>query len=795
MKLFWISLFIFITSVVYCSNHPLYQQLRIYVTDKSVLERVFDCGIDPEGTTGSIGGWMEFITDNYARQQLTKNGIMFSVVVEDLENFSAAQLHKGTMNALGFGQGSMGGYYTYTEMIQQLDSMHILFPNYISERESIGTSNEGRALWAVKISDNPGIHEANEPEVLYTAIHHAREPEGLMVVMYYMWWLLENHENNTMANYLIHNRQLWFIPIVNPDGYVYNQTTNPGGGGMWRKNRKNNNDTYFGVDLNRNYGPYYMWNSENNGSSTSTNNDTYRGPAPFSEPEVAAIDRFMRAHVIRTALNYHTFGNYLIYPYGYTNQETMDSVLYREFAFDMTATNRYHLGTDQQTVRYGTRGTSDDYMFGDITKPQTFAMTPEVGPTFWPPSTSILPLAQENLNSNLHIAMVAGMYPVLHYIDIQDQNSDGVLLPGESFTLQVYARNKGLEDSYNLNVRVSGNPSIFEWIVDSTMIEYLPTTGKLSAELSGRMKSNFTGGVPTPLIFTFSDTSGYLRYDTVSVIPGTSTILLADDGTTMNNWVSNGWGIANQGFNSLQSLADSPEGDYPANSDLRLILNHPIQTSGFDKVILSFRTKWAIEPSYDIGVVELSTDSSVWRILKSSISRKATGSGKQFIGLWGYDAYSPGMDWIYQEIDLSLYVNNPLWLRFRLSSDGGAERDGMFIDDITVRGYHTTTLGVGTLSYDIPNNFSLTQNYPNPFNPTTTMNLQMGKSGFVRLVVYDITGKVISTLMNEERQPGTYTVSFDGSHLNSGIYFAEVEVTGTGNEVIYQNRQKLVLMK
>ena len=71
-----------------------------------------------------------------------------------------------------------------------------------------------------------------------------------------MWYLLENYATNADIKATVDNTELFFVPCVNPDGYVYNQTTNPNGGGMWRKNRRNNG-TSFGVDINRNYG--YNW--------------------------------------------------------------------------------------------------------------------------------------------------------------------------------------------------------------------------------------------------------------------------------------------------------------------------------------------------------------------------------------------------------------------------------------------------------------------------------------------------------------------------------------------------------
>ena len=169
--------------------------------------------------------------------------------------------------------------------------MKIQYPNLISTKISIGNSIENRPIYTVKISDNPEIDE-NEPEILYTALHHAREPQSMMQMIYFMYYLLENYNTDPSVQYLVNNRELYFIPVVNPDGYEYNRTTNPSGGGMWRKNRRNNGGSY-GVDLNRNYGPYTYWNAPNGGSSTTPSSDTYRGTAPFSEPETNSIKNFL----------------------------------------------------------------------------------------------------------------------------------------------------------------------------------------------------------------------------------------------------------------------------------------------------------------------------------------------------------------------------------------------------------------------------------------------------------------------------------------------------------------------
>ncbi|MBQ0741152.1 peptidase M14, partial [Aquimarina celericrescens] len=81
-------------------------------------------------------------------------------------------------------------------------------------------------------------------EMLFTSLHHAREPIALSQNLFYMWYLLENYNSNPEIKTLVDNTELYFIPIVNPDGYIYNQQTNPNGGGYWRKNRRNNGGSY-----------------------------------------------------------------------------------------------------------------------------------------------------------------------------------------------------------------------------------------------------------------------------------------------------------------------------------------------------------------------------------------------------------------------------------------------------------------------------------------------------------------------------------------------------------------------
>ena len=150
-------------------------------------------------------------------------------------------------------------------------------------------------MWAVKISDNPNVNE-DEPEVLFNSAIHAREVITPEVLLHAMDHLTDNYGVLPEITDLVDNREMWFVVVVNPDGYFHNQVIEPNGGGMWRKNRRQIVASIYGVDLNRNYG--YEWGYDDLGSSSSPTAETYRGNGPFSEPESQNMKQFTEAHAV-----------------------------------------------------------------------------------------------------------------------------------------------------------------------------------------------------------------------------------------------------------------------------------------------------------------------------------------------------------------------------------------------------------------------------------------------------------------------------------------------------------------
>ena len=333
--------------------------------------------------------------------------------------------------------GSLLGYPTFEEVVAILDEMHSLYPTLISAKTSLGQSVEGRDIWMVEISDNPGAEEG-EGEVLYTAMHHAREPQGPATVLYTMWYLLEQYATNGDVSDLVDDRRMFFVPILNPDGYVYNELLDSDGEYPgWRKNCRVNSDGGLcctlanvgscGVDLNRNYD--FLWGYDDNGSSPNPGSPTYRGPEPFSEPETSAIRDFLEdGRSVSQTFNYHSFSDLLIYPWGYEEGAyTPDNDLFIIQSIAMTAVNGYTYGTGPD-ILYPVNGDSDDWMYGEqTTKPKILSYTPEVGHTFWPDPSQIIPLADENLEANLLLALYAGTVPTGVLEDARE-HPDGFVL-------------------------------------------------------------------------------------------------------------------------------------------------------------------------------------------------------------------------------------------------------------------------------------------------------------------------------------------------------------------------------
>ncbi|MCK6603779.1 MAG: immune inhibitor A [Ignavibacteriaceae bacterium] len=701
-RLFFLLLLIFQFSL-FPQN---YKQVKIYVEDFSQIKDLYAAGIAVDHFEKTKdNSVIQFLSDQEF-DRLKMLNFRYEVLIDDWyahynSRASLTEAEKQNIIAdskMNFGVegltfGSMGGYLTLSEVYQKLDSMKILFPNIITSKIQIGTTLENRPMYAVKISDNPDINE-NEPGVLYTALTHAREPGGMMTVMYYMYWLLENYGTNPQATYLVNNRQVYFIPVVNPDGYEYNRSTNPNGGGMWRKNRKNNGGSY-GVDLNRNFGPENYWNSPYGGSSTSPSADDYRGTAPFSEPESQVIRDFLVGKNIKSSLNYHTYSNILIYPYGWNpNVKTPDSLAFLEYAQDMTAWNGYEYGTADELL-YPVRGVFDDYYYdGNIpAHGKIFSMTPEVGSStdgFWPAQSRIFPLAQINLNPNIYLSMVAGEFVSTKNYTLNRQ----YINPGDSVEITLQLRNKGISTANNVNIQLTSLNNYAAVTSGSSMVDSIQSfaTVSTSSPLKFVVSQSAPAEAEVKLLSTVTVNGIVTGADTIKMIVGIPTYIFND---TTNNptvkWVmtatpsTNQWDASTTSFHSApNSYTDSKSGNYLSNATVTITSKDPVDLSQFAAPKMTFWSKWDIETKWDCGVIQISTNNGAnWSYLSATSSKPASGSGKQVpAGIPMYDGLKS--NWNLEEVNLQPYAGQQIKLRFELRTDGSIVKDGWYLDDLGI---------------------------------------------------------------------------------------------------------------
>jgi hypothetical protein len=197
------------------------------------------------------------------------------------------------------------------------------------------------------------------------------------------------------------------------------------------------------VDLNRNYP--YQWGFDDAGSSPATGAETYRGTAPASEPETAAMVAFLAARDFRTSLSIHTFSDVWLMPYGYAPVLPDNHAEYLELAALCTEASGYAFGTVPELLYPANGGAIDleEALHG------TVAMAPEIGGEedgFWPPTDRIVPLAEENLPGLQATALSAGAWArVLGVTPVDQGDGDGGFESGESVGLVVDVRNSGLD--------------------------------------------------------------------------------------------------------------------------------------------------------------------------------------------------------------------------------------------------------------------------------------------------------------------------------------------------------------
>lgn len=772
-------------SLSYGQKQERYSRAKIYLSDNghslrdlSALGLAVDHGESKKGVS---------FTSDFSKTEIDlarKAGFKVDIVIDDVVKYYQKQNKKKAQKTTSvscdrpsypvpshFHLGSYGGFFTYAEMLSILDSMHTLYPGLISVKQNIDTFRtiEGRPIYWVRVSNNPGVDQPAKPQMLYTSVHHAREPGSMSSNIFYLWYLLENYSTDPQVKTIIDNTELYFVLCMNPDGYLYNQTMSPGGGGLWRKNRRDNHDGTFGVDLNRNYG--YKWAYDAIGSSPSTSSETYRGSSAFSEPETRAIKWFTENHHFKFALNYHTFSNDVIFPWSYVaSLQAMDSDLHVNYWNYLTRFNHYQHGTSDQTVGYITNGDSDDWMYGDTAvKPKVFAFTPEIGLAslfFYPPATEIIPNCQDNLFPNLTLASF-----LLPFASItSEENKIETRTTG---FLNYKLQRLGFVDTatYTVNIisldsrlTVSATPKTYagltmlQEVYDSISYNLLPATP------NGQMIS---------YVLQVYNGQYYIR-DTVSFYYGKYYSILAPSTNTLTEWSNTGWGLSTANyFSSPASIHSNLSGieRYDNNADITITANAFADLTHAIRAYMQFHGKWFIENNSDyctvnVGLAGMGTFSPVCGKYTKVIEDYAIPI---------YNGINP--NWVLEEIDLGDNLGQKINIMFDLVSDSRGTNKGFFFDDFSVIAIidsASTIIDSHAAVRPLSKSSSVLTTYPNPSSNQIFVSINGYRFNEPMMgVLYDCTGRIAM-----EFRISRDLTTVDVASLPGGVYYLKVYDNG-----------------
>ncbi|NNF43801.1 MAG: hypothetical protein HKO59_14725 [Phycisphaerales bacterium] len=394
----WLSLAVAAATPVRYDGHTI---VRTHLSTAEQVETMRH--ISPDVWSESVGlGVVDFRIPPAAWDTLVLSGIPFEILIDDIQpRIDAEQTRLAAGGAAG-GAADGGDWYADFKdrdaIITRFATIAATYPELV-EITTLGESIEGRPILGYRISAAP----AGSPGVLFNSCQHAREWVSPMVTTFIAEELTSGYGDDPAITTLMDTVEFYIIPIVNPDGYEFSWTDDR----LWRKNRRPNGDGTVGVDTNRNWD--FGWGG--GGSSGDTSDPTYRGTAPFSEPETRAMRDFYQSHPdIVASIDFHSYSQLVLFPWAFQEggpgDDGQHDAIGGSMSSDIAAVHgmSYVAGPVFETL-YQASGGSIDWTWGDQ---GVISYTIELRDTgafgFLLPPEQIRPTAEENFPAILTLA-------------------------------------------------------------------------------------------------------------------------------------------------------------------------------------------------------------------------------------------------------------------------------------------------------------------------------------------------------------------------------------------------------
>jgi carboxypeptidase T len=656
-------------------------------------------------------------------------------------------------------EGSFGYYQSFDSM---MSTVKHLAANYssICALESIGPSYESRWIYGLKITQNPQVEDSMKPEIIIYAQIHAREWGAGQMARHIMDTLVRNYASNPGFQNWINSHQLWIFPIFNCDGFSYDYP----GQVMWRKNREPYGGA-IGTDMNRNGGglcngdPQAEWGALVSGSRTShyPDDETFMGPKALWTPELQGLIGLFKQHNFIEELSIHSYSELVLWSYGHGPQTPDNAFISRISTGTANLIGALGGGTytpEQSVTLYPTNGDIEDWFYAwsrAIGGHPCFDLEYECGTTFYQPTSNLDGMATQIFKGtwywlNHADTVLTQMTPLVPrpFVAAMDTSDDGNYTVSWTPLKPRYSHPDKweLEELQDLAVTtedVEGATSA--WTLQGATVS--------TAQHHGGAKSFFLGNT-----------------------------------SNMDNWV----------------VTVDP---YPV-------------TSASDS--LTFWVYYNLETNYDVGTAEVSLEGKDWVQLDN--------------------AYTGTSGWVRKAYSLAPWLGKSVFIRLRAMSDDGSNSGGMYVDDIypkpvfathttisstltdtlyeftskpvghywyRVRGHNTawnwgdkgpledvvvTATGVASPGALPPApETRLGAASPNPFSDRTLVNYALGRTGRVKLSIYDPSGKLVRQLVGATQNPSNYSVLWDGRDMTghklaNGIYVLRLEADRTVTQQI-----------
>lgn len=594
--------------------------------------------------------------------------------------------------------GNFYNYHLLDEIYNNFDQMQKLYPQFINKRV-IGYTHNKRPIYLWNF--NFGDKNLSNKKVLFTALHHSREPITASGLIYSFWWLLENYKSDnesisTEIAKLLENNNIYIVPCVNPDGYIINNMYDKTG--LWRKNAKVIDNKVVGVDINRNYGPKTFWDYPNpDGSSTYIHAETYRGEKEFSEPETIALQKLCLENNFTSNINFHSFGNLNIIP-NLSLKGTNQSILFEKLFLNTYFNTKYLFGTDSITVGYTTRGTAEDWMNQTLDKSNSiFSYTPELDDMFYQVDSTKLIIGLQNcLRSIINNLKITSKFPIINKYELINNNP---------LTLKLYLDNIGFEAFENFNVELEKNitKEVIKPINDFKKTLSQNETNIILIEFDN-FELNQADTIAfikiydnNNLIETIKIKQNFNEYKSNNLLNPSNIIF--DKNFMKNNFVtykknnridldSTNWGINFQSEKSY--LSESKDTSYSNSEETILEFKNDFVLKNKNNYELIIKAEWLIERRHDCFIIRLfDSINNRYLYLESEFSNKRRFYENGSLTTTEYpllEGYFPDNNIL--RFNLSkVRINYKYKLQFVFISDNSKNYDGMKIFNVDLIEY------------------------------------------------------------------------------------------------------------